>query len=161
MKRALIIGITGQDGAYLAAISRYHGHNICDTATSLINSTSSPALTLWGTGSSSREFLHVDDLADACVFIVNMQEKTYSSLLNVADQTLINIGYGKDISIKELSALIRNIVGFEGEIAFDDTKPDGTPQKLLDTSKLSRLGWKPKISLKDGIRHTYQGTWTK
>jgi len=147
--------------ANLTAISRYHGHNICDTATSLINSTSSPALTLWGTGSSRREFLHVDDLADACVFIMNMQEKTYSSALNAAGQTLINIGYGKDISIKELSALIQNIVGFEGKIAFDDTKPDGTPQKLLDTSKLSRLGWKPKISLKDGIRHTYQGTWTK
>ena len=144
--------------ANLTAISKYHGCNIPDTATRLINSNSSPALTLWGTGSSRREFLHVDDLADACVFIMNMQEKTYSSLLNVAGQTLINIGYGKDISIKELSALIRNIVGFEGEIAFDDIKPDGTPQKLLDCSKLSRLGWKPKISLKNGIRHTYQTT---
>ena len=144
--------------ANLTAIGRYHGHNICDTATSLINSNSSPALTLWGTGSSRREFLHVDDLADACVFIMNMEEKTYSLLLNVAGQTLINIGYGKDISIKELSVLIRNIVGFEGEVAFDDIKPDGTPQKLLDSSKLSRFGWKPKISLKDGIRHTYQTT---
>ncbi|MDL1964248.1 MAG: GDP-L-fucose synthase [Deltaproteobacteria bacterium] len=142
--------------ANLTAIGRYHGHNICDTATSPINSNSSPALTLWGTGSSRREFLHVDDLADACVFIMNMEEETYSSLLSVAGQTLINIGYGKDISIKELSVLIRDIVGFEGEIAFDDIKPDGTPQKLLDSSKLSRLGWKPKISLEDGIRHTYR-----
>lgn len=144
--------------ANLAAIGRYHGHNIPDPATSLINSNTSPALTLWGTGSSRREFLHVDDLADACIFIMNMEEKSYSSMLNVAGSTLINIGYGKDISIKELAALIQNIVGFDGEIAFDDIKPDGTPQKLLDSSKLSRLGWKPKISLKDGIRHTYQTT---
>ena len=138
--------------ANLSAIAKYHGHNIPDSA----NSKSSPALTLWGTGSARREFLHVDDLADACVFIMNMEEKAYSSLLNIAGPTLINIGYGKDISIKELAALIRNIVDFEGEIAFDDIKPDGTPQKLLDCSKLSRLGWKPKISLEDGIHHTYQ-----
>ena len=146
--------------ANLAAIAKYHRHDIPESLISsspgLINSYSSPALTLWGTGSSRREFLHVDDLADACIFIMNMEEKAYSSLLKTASPALINIGYGKDISIKELAALIQNIVGFEGEIAFDHTKPDGTPKKLLDSSKLSRLGWKPKISLEDGIRNTYQ-----
>jgi len=101
---------------------------------------------VWGSGNPRREFLHVDDLADACVFL--MQE--YSS------PDIVNVGWGKDITIAGLAGLIKNVVGFEGDIVFDTAKPDGTPQKLLDTSKLSSLGWKPNISLEDGIATTYR-----
>ena len=110
---------------------------------------------LWGSGAPGREFLHVDDLADACVFIMNLNEKKFTSLLASSPPALINIGSGREISIKELALLIKDIVGFEGEIIFDKTMPDGTLQKLLDVSRLTGLGWKPKISLKDGIRSTY------
>ncbi|MFH1580684.1 MAG: GDP-L-fucose synthase [Pseudomonadota bacterium] len=100
---------------------------------------------LWGSGSPCREFLHVDDVADACVFI----------MLASRTPALINIGSGREISINELALLIKDIVGFEGNVVFDKTRPDGTLQKLLDVSRLTSLGWKPKISLKDGIRSTY------
>jgi GDP-L-fucose synthase len=101
---------------------------------------------VWGTGRPRREFLHVDDLADACIFLM----RHYETL------ELINIGTGQDISIRELALLIASIVGFEGTIAFDTDKPDGPPRKLLDVSKLAALGWRPRISLEDGIRKTYQ-----
>ena len=110
---------------------------------------------LWGSGAPSREFLHVDDVADACVFIMNLNEKNFASLLASRPPALINIGSGREISINELALLIKNIVGFEGNVVFDKTRPDGTLQKLLDVSRLTGLGWKPKISLKDGIRSTY------
>ncbi|MBU4463169.1 MAG: GDP-L-fucose synthase [Proteobacteria bacterium] len=100
---------------------------------------------LWGSGSPCREFLHVDDVADACVFI----------MLASRTPALINIGSGREISINELALLIKDIVGFEGNVVFDKTRPDGTLQKLLDVSRLTALGWKPKILLKDGIRATY------
>ncbi|MCG2755788.1 MAG: GDP-L-fucose synthase [Desulfobacteraceae bacterium] len=100
---------------------------------------------LWGSGTPCREFLHVDDVADACVFI----------MLASRTPALINIGSGREISINELALLIKDIVGFEGNVVFDKTRPDGTLQKLLDVSRLTSLGWKPKISLKDGIRSTY------
>lgn len=100
---------------------------------------------MWGTGSPKREFLHVDDLADACIFLMN----------NYNESEIVNIGAGEDISIRELSEMIKKIVGFEGEIVNDATKPDGTPRKLLDVSRLHQLGWKHKISLKDGIKDTY------
>ncbi len=103
-------------------------------------------VTLWGTGTPRREFLHVDDLADACVFLMNHYE----------DSEIINIGVGKDISISELADLIKDIVGFKGTIRYDRTKPDGTPRKLLDVSKLRALGWQPKISLREGIERTYR-----
>jgi len=106
-------------------------------------------VTLWGTGQPMREFLHVDDLADAAVHMV----KHYS------DEAIINIGTGKDITILELARLIANIVGFEGRIETDPSKPDGTPRKLLDVSKAKELGWQAKISLQDGIEQTY--TWLK
>ncbi|XP_019461254.1 PREDICTED: putative GDP-L-fucose synthase 2 isoform X1 [Lupinus angustifolius] len=101
---------------------------------------------VWGTGSPLREFLHVDDLADAVVF---MMEK-YSGLEH------LNVGSGKEVTIKELAELVKEVVGFEGDLIWDTTKPDGTPRKLMDSSKLAGLGWTPKISLKDGLVDTYK-----
>lgn len=103
-------------------------------------------VTLWGTGTPRREFLHVEDLADACVFLMDHYE----------DSEIINIGVGKDISIIELADLVKDIVGFNGTIHYDRSKPDGTPRKLLDVSKLKALGWQPKISLRQGIERTYR-----
>lgn len=101
---------------------------------------------IWGTGKPRREFLHVDDLADACVFLMDR----YSNELPV------NVGWGEDVSIEELATLISDIVGFRGHLAFDASKPDGTPRKLLDTSRLTSLGWRPRIPLSHGIRDTIQ-----
>lgn len=101
---------------------------------------------VWGTGSPLREFLHVDDLADAVVFLMNK----YSGLEHV------NVGSGKEVTIKELAELVKEVVGFEGELVWDSTKPDGTPRKLMDSAKLAGLGWTPKISLKDGLVDTYK-----
>ncbi len=101
---------------------------------------------LWGTGSPRREFLHVNDLAEACEFLMN----------NYNGSEIVNIGSGKDITIKEIAEMIRNIVGFKGEIIWDATKPDGTPRKLLDVTKLYHLGWKPSIALDEGIEMTYR-----
>ena len=109
-------------------------------------SSSGSFVTIWGTGTPRREFLHVDDLADACLFLMNHYD----------DSEIINIGVGKDISIGELAELIRGIVGFKGTIRYDRSKPDGTPRKLLDMSKLQALGWQPKISLQQGIEMTYR-----
>lgn len=97
---------------------------------------------IWGTGSPKREFMHVDDLAQACLFLM----KTYDG------RDFLNVGTGEDISIKELAQMVGRIVGFEGELRFDTTKPDGTPRKLMDVSRLHALGWKARISLADGIR---------
>ncbi|KAF3452906.1 hypothetical protein FNV43_RR03339 [Rhamnella rubrinervis] len=101
---------------------------------------------VWGTGSPLREFLHVDDLADAVVFLMSK----YSGLEHV------NVGSGKEVTIKELAELVKEVVGFEGELVWDKTKPDGTPRKLMDSSKLAGLGWTPKVSLKDGLIDTYK-----
>lgn len=103
-------------------------------------------VTVWGSGTPLREFLHVDDLADACVFLM----KEYG------ESEIINIGAGKEISIRELAEMIREIVGYQGEIRFDPSKPDGMPRKLLDVSKLNALGWKSRISLREGIQQTYE-----
>jgi GDP-L-fucose synthase len=104
------------------------------------------SMTLWGTGSPMREFLHADDLAEACVYLM----ESYS------DSELVNIGTGIDVTIKELAETVKQIVGFEGEINWDTSRPDGTPRKLMDVSKLHSLGWKHKIELKDGIALAYQ-----
>lgn len=101
---------------------------------------------LWGTGSPKREFLHVDDLADACVFLLNLD--------NPPDW--VNVGVGEDLSIKDLAGLVSKAVGFTGAVTWDSTKPDGTPRKLLDVSKLAALGWKARVSLEEGIRATYR-----
>jgi GDP-L-fucose synthase len=140
----------------LAVIAQYRRHQIPDSFKSFASTSNLSAnVTLWGSGAPCREFLHVDDVADACVFIMNMDEKNFASLLAFSAPALINIGSGREISIKELALLIKDIVGFKGEIIFDKTMPDGTLQKLLDVSRLTDLGWKAKISLKDGIRSTY------
>ena len=101
---------------------------------------------VWGSGAPRREFLHADDMADACVFLMK----------NYNDEGLINIGVGEDLSIKELAEMIKDIVGYKGEIVFDTSKPDGTPRKLMDVSKLSLLGWKAGIPLHEGISKVYQ-----
>jgi len=119
-------------------------------------SAKSPTVTVWGTGAPRREFLHVDEFADACIFVINLDDQVYDTLIADGKTPLINIGCGKDITIKELSLLIKDIVGYDGDIVFDSAKPDGTLQKLMDVSYLNRLGWKSSISLKDGIQSTYE-----
>ncbi len=105
-----------------------------------------PSVTIWGTGTPLREFLYVDDLADACVFLMN----------NYSGDETVNLGTGKEVTIAELANLVKNVVGYEGEILFDTSKPDGTPRKLLDVSKLEKLGWKYTTELEDGIRLAYE-----
>lgn len=101
---------------------------------------------IWGTGSAMREFLHVDDLADACVFLME----------NYSDDSHINVGTGADLSIRQLAEMIRDVVHPEAELVFDTSKPDGTPRKVLDVSRLDALGWRPSIELRDGIDQTYR-----
>jgi GDP-L-fucose synthase len=103
-------------------------------------------LVVWGTGNPRREFLHVDDLADACLFLLERYDSP----------DIINIGCGQDVTIRELAETVCEVLGFEGDLVFDTSKPDGTPRKLLDMTKLFGLGWRPKIPLRDGIRDTYQ-----
>lgn len=105
-----------------------------------------PEVVMWGTGTPRREFLHVDDLADACVHLT----RTYKG------EDIVNVGVGEDISIRELAELVREITGYEGQIVNDTSKPDGTPRKLLDVSRLHALGWQAKIGLRDGIAQTYR-----
>ncbi len=104
------------------------------------------SVTIWGTGTPRREFLHVDDLADACVHVMQHHN----------GDELINIGCGEDIPIGHLAQLVAEVVGYQGSLEFDTSKPDGTPRKLLDVSRLARLGWSPRISLKDGVASTYR-----
>jgi len=107
---------------------------------------STPAVTIWGTGTPRREFLFVDDLADACLFLM----ETY-------DQPgIVNIGVGEDITIRELANLVKDVVGYKGELQFDTTKPDGTPRKLVDVSRLTALGWRAKTGLRSGLEQTYR-----
>ncbi len=108
-----------------------------------------PQVVVWGTGAPRREFLHVDDMADACVYLMENYDAS-----DIGE--FVNIGVGKDVTIRELAGLIRDIVGYEGEIVYDTSKPDGTPQKLLDVSRLRELGWNARISLRDGIRQAYE-----
>jgi GDP-L-fucose synthase len=118
-----------------------------------------PEVSVWGTGSPRREFLHVDDMAAACLYFLGLPDPTYTDLVKNLKPCLINIGMGRDITIRELAELIKEIVGFAGEIVFDTAKPDGTPQKLLDISRMYKLGWKAEISLREGIAGTYD--WYK
>ncbi|GEM69419.1 GDP-L-fucose synthase [Sphingobacterium mizutaii NBRC 14946 = DSM 11724] len=106
----------------------------------------SPTVNIWGSGKPLREFMFADDLADACVFLME----------NYNDLQFVNIGVGEDISIRELAELIKEVVGFQGDLEFDSSKPDGTPRKLMDVSKLTSLGWKAKTNLKEGIKLAYE-----
>jgi GDP-L-fucose synthase len=108
-----------------------------------------PTMSIWGTGTPRREFLHVDDLADAVVYLL----ETYD------EEPIVNIGWGEDVTIRELAETVADVAGFKGRLVFDSSKPDGTPRKLLDTSRLTSLGWKPKIKLRSGIEQTY--AWFK
>ena len=103
---------------------------------------------VWGSGTPRREFMYIDDLADACVFLM---ESGY-------DGPLLNIGTGEDMTIRELAEVVKDVVGFRGDITFDASKPDGTPRKLLDASRLLALGWQPRVSLREGLRLTYEST---
>jgi len=116
-------------------IRRFHEAKVAQT----------PAVVVWGTGTARREFLYVDDFADACVFVL----KNYSS------SEFINIGFGADLTIAEFARTVADVVGYPGKIVFDTSKPDGTPLKLLDISRLSVLGWKAKTSLREGLGKAY------
>jgi GDP-L-fucose synthase len=111
-------------------------------------------IVVWGTGTPRRELLFSEDLAEACVFLMNLDEADYSSLLEGVP--LINIGTGTDVTIRELAEQVCTALGFEGQLVFDTSRPDGTPQKLLDVSRILKLGWKPRTSLAEGIALTYQ-----
>jgi GDP-L-fucose synthase len=112
---------------------------------------------VWGTGTPMREFLFVDDMADGCVFVMNLEDDTLAEhLLSYPKPCFVNLGTGVDVTIRELSETIKEVVGFAGELVFDPTKPDGTPRKLLDVSRLNKLGWQSKIGLQKGIAATYE-----
>ena len=103
-------------------------------------------VSIWGTGTPKREFLHVSDLASACRFLIEHYDSP----------DMINVGFGEDVTIRELAELICEVVGFAGRLEFDAAKPDGTPRKLLDISRLRALGWKPRVALREGVRETYE-----
>ena len=120
-------------------------------------------VTIWGTGTPRREFLYSDDMADACVFLMNLDDDKYTSLLGSDESKtgrfeppLVNVGVGEDITIRELAEMVGKVVGFEGDLVFDTTKPDGTPRKLMDVSRLKSIGWEAKTSLETGLRNAYQ-----
>ena len=113
------------------------------------------SVTAWGTGAPRREFLYSDELADACVYLMRLGDGAFDAQL-AADQPLINIGCGEDLTIRELTELVKSVVGFEGDIVWDSSKPDGTPRKLLDVSRLTALGWRAKMPLRDGITLAYR-----
>ena len=105
-----------------------------------------PEVVIWGSGEPRREFLHADDLADASVFL----------MLNYDEPEIINVGSGEEQTIRELALAISDVVGYRGALSFDTSKPDGSPRKLLETCRLQRLGWRPRISLREGLRKTYE-----
>jgi GDP-L-fucose synthase len=112
---------------------------------------------IWGSGTPRREFLYSNDAADACVFLMNLPEEQLGRILTQNEiPPLVNIGYGEDLTIREVAHLIAEVVGFKGRQVFDFSKPDGTPQKLLDISRLMALGWTPQTSLREGLEKTYQ-----
>jgi GDP-L-fucose synthase len=160
-------------------LNKYPIENIDGTATEQniiaildkygIKNTKPVSVELWGTGTPKREFLHSDDLADACIFLMenldfkdilqkdfNLKNLIYPITNTEIRNTHINIGVGKDLSIKELAMLVKKIINFQGKIIWDTSKPDGTPRKLLDVSKLQSYGWKAKISLEQGIKNVYE-----
>ncbi|MEJ5210005.1 MAG: GDP-L-fucose synthase [Burkholderiales bacterium] len=128
-----------------------------------------PKVTLWGTGTPRREFLYSDDMADACIYLMNLPDDKFDELLwpasnplepcNLSLAPVVNIGTGQDITIRELAELVRQVVGYEGEVVFDATKPDGTPRKVLDVSRLFAMGWQAKHDLSGGLVKAYKDAW--
>jgi GDP-L-fucose synthase len=118
--------------------------------------TEAPSVTVWGTGTPRRELLYSDDLAEACVFLMNLDEERYGTLFTENDPPLINIGTGEDVTIRELAEIVARVLGFKGSLVFDTTKPDGTPRKLMDVAKLHALGWHHTTELEEGIRRTWE-----
>lgn len=123
--------------------------------------TGAKSITAWGTGMPRREFLYVDDLANACVFLMNLPNAQYQTLLHEDKPPIINVGCGEDISIKELVELIKEVIGYQGKVIWDTSKPDGTMRKVLEIGQLPNLGWQPKVALKSGIAQAYQAFLTK
>jgi len=119
-----------------------------------------PTVTVWGTGMPRREFLYSDDMADACVFLMNLSDDQYVPLLGQDRHDgmppMVNVGVGEDVTIGELAGLVREVVGFRGDIVFDSSKPDGTPRKLLGVRRLNVLGWKAGIGLAHGLERSYR-----
>jgi GDP-L-fucose synthase len=157
-----ILKILGKYGIQQSTINNFNNHNHSEGGQQSTN------ITLWGTGSPYREFLYVDDIADACVFVMNNVDYVDLKAINLNNSALvtgqsvniknthINIGTGNDLTIKELAQIIKKIVGFKGQLEWDKSKPDGTFRKLLDVSKINRLGWKEKTGMEEGIRSVYQ-----
>ena len=115
------------------------------------------AVTIWGTGTPMREFLYVDDMADGCVFVMESDDETLAeTLLNYPDPCFLNLGTGVDVTIRELAEIVKDVVGYEGGLEFDSTKPDGTMRKLLNVSRAKEMGWEAKVALREGIEKTYQ-----
>jgi GDP-L-fucose synthase len=114
-----------------------------------------PAVTVWGTGRAMREFLHVDDMARASVFVMEMDDSVYAANTR-PDLSHINVGTGEDCTIRQLAEALARVIGYEGRLEFDATKPDGTPRKLMDVSRLTAMGWRPEIALEDGLEQTYR-----
>jgi len=119
-----------------ALIHRFHDAKVANV----------PSVTCWGTGSPLREFLYADDLADGCLFLMD----------NFDEELFINIGSGSEVTIRDLASLVKEIVGYQGEIIWDKSKPDGTPRKFMDSSRLFALGWRPKVDMKTGIKLAYE-----
>jgi len=152
-------GMIPEDILYGFGLERINGNDFPVTNSSLAESGdrrfrvihTSPKVTLWGSGTPYREFLHVDDMVDACLFVMRLPERAGGDM-----PRLYNIGVGVDITIKGVANIIRAVSGFEGNVLWDDSKPDGTPRKLMDVSRINALGWQAKISLEDGIYAVYQ-----
>ncbi|CAN0469200.1 unnamed protein product, partial [Phaeothamnion confervicola] len=121
-----------------------------------------PSVSVWGSGTPLREFLYSEDMAEACVFLMNLPDDKFESLLGSDEMVsgrfeppLINVGFGSDVTIRELAETVREVIGFEGGLTFDASKPDGTPRKLMDVSKLSSIGWRAKTGLREGLALAY------
>ena len=128
-----------------ALIRRFHEAKIANA----------PEVVIWGTGTPRREFLYVDDMATASVFVMELDKSIYDSQTEPM-QSYLNVGFGSDVTIAELAKAVSDTVNYQGKICFDSTKPDGTPRKLMDSSKLNKLGWNPSVSLANGLAHAYQ-----
>jgi GDP-L-fucose synthase len=128
-----------------ALIRRFHEAKIANT----------PEVAIWGTGTPMREFLYVEDMASASVFVMDLDKDTYE-LNTTPMQSHINVGFGSDVTIKQLALAVGQTVGYQGQITFDTSKPDGTPRKLMDSSRLHKMGWQAKVSLQEGLEIAYK-----